>query len=980
MKKKLKIHTDRSRIKSLNEDQRLIHIPIDGNIYASFKEKEEDPDQKTDWIWNLIATQRNYTVADKNKRLSHSSENLSFNHIYRSGYAWLEPFEGSPTNKTKNGYIVQGIDEAKIYGIEWYRFINENTWTGPRIPKGTEMKFGEAVQLHIYTRGLYGTQLKIELLDYDTFSANDDLDLYPKKDGEYEGLEADDPEEKIPQNSFKAFTRQVLAYPYDENVHPPVSDSSGKNENRKISPVVLITQGEKGKVIKSEVQKAVVDVYIDPKWRYTAMNSGKLKIFCRITVPGKEPVTFDGNNEILLVQDTEDTQNSYLAQTYGNKPVVLSQVDLNLAHFQDCTLLTVKGKAGKTERQIFPRETEGENTLTNLQFPFVTGIREKRKKILLSITSRTEECRYEGTEKDHHGHVVDISGIINKINKGEGVRTRGWKLIDTEKVIPANLRARKMDSTSQASGTQPKESTLSHILKFKNGDAVITMQESYAVLRDYTPFKLEDPTDEKLELEIGYDYSFGNQMSPFKGLLNCFFPTHSSVVQNYPVVLRTCAYPNLPLHIQAYPDVKWTVQLGFNYDKNSFNKLRTQYHKDWELTEVILDEELKRLQKKDKKKPGKDANLTQKIEDKKLERDRAHSKNTPFGKVKYLKDVLTNEDGKMKCALTLRAEFDGNRQQLDLTTGFEEFLTFVRKIAKLVDLVQSVIEGNNEETTKSTPKDTKKLKNREKNLKEKLDKKKKGLPAKGKSNLKFEFLPPSLAVSLSWQAAWAEDKKYPEMGTLITLALSASPLFGFELKYDLYHLLYKIRHPAVLAVVATLDILDEALGDNFDIDLDLIVTGKISGEVAGTLHTAGGSSYTERLKNGGKSPGEIKGEITLKIKGYLQANGKVDTLLFGEYTAYAELEASVETGFSMKGEVKADAQGLFIEPELVFNGLLFDTGIKAGAVKYNEEERDRSISNIKDSDGLHWKTEGKLVAMDPYKWPLKDWRIPLLTF
>lgn len=94
MKKKLKIHTDRSRIKSLNEDQRLIHIPIDGNIYASFKEKEEDPDQKTDWIWNLIATQRNYTVADKNKRLSHSSENLSFNHIYRSGYAWLEPFEG----------------------------------------------------------------------------------------------------------------------------------------------------------------------------------------------------------------------------------------------------------------------------------------------------------------------------------------------------------------------------------------------------------------------------------------------------------------------------------------------------------------------------------------------------------------------------------------------------------------------------------------------------------------------------------------------------------------------------------------------------------------------------------------------------------------------------------------------------------------------------------------------------------------------
>jgi hypothetical protein len=107
---------------------------------------------------------------------------------------------------------------------------------------------------------------------------------------------------------------------------------------------------------------------------------------------------------------------------------------------------------------------------------------------------------------------------------------------------------------------------------------------------------------------------------------------------------------------------------------------------------------------------------------------------------------------------------------------------------------------------------------------------------------------------------------------------------------------------------------------------------------------------------------------------------KVNTLFFGEYEAYAEVKASVQTGFSMKGEVKADTQGLFMQPELVFNGLIFNGNINLGAVKHNEKDRDRSISEIKDGDGIHYKAEGEIVAMDPYKWPLKDWRIPLLPF
>jgi hypothetical protein len=81
----------------------------------------------------------------------------------------------------------------------------------------------------------------------------------------------------------------------------------------------------------------------------------------------------------------------------------------------------------------------------------------------------------------------------------------------------------------------------------------------------------------------------------------------------------------------------------------------------------------------------------------------------------------------------------------------------------------------------------------------------------------------------------------------------------------------------------------------------------------------------------------------------------------------------------MKGEVKADAQGLFIEPELEFKGLIFKAEASLGIGK-SGKYGGKGADNIKNNDGIHYKAEGEIVAMDPYKWPLKDWRIPLLPF
>lgn len=98
-------------------------------------------------------------------------------------------------------------------------------------------------------------------------------------------------------------------------------------------------------------------------------------------------------------------------------------------------------------------------------------------------------------------------------------------------------------------------------------------------------------------MKIGYDYTFGNTVSPLAGLCYTFWPYNDSIMQKYPVKIDTCAYQK-NLNINIYPDTKWTIQLGFNYDKEKFNQVRTKYHEKWKLQGLEAEEEKKRLQAK----------------------------------------------------------------------------------------------------------------------------------------------------------------------------------------------------------------------------------------------------------------------------------------------------------------------------------------------------------------------------------------------
>jgi hypothetical protein len=280
-------------------------------------------------------------------------------------------------------------------------------------------------------------------------------------------------------------------------------------------------------------------------------------------------------------------------------------------------------------------------------------------------------------------------------------------------------------------------------------------------------------------------------------------------------------------------------------------------------------------------------------------------------------------------------EFDDGNQALNLTSGFDEITEFLKKIADIKEKIDNIINGKDEQSKESSPSENnKKIAERKKKIKAKADSK--------KSKWSFEFIPPSIGLSVGWFAERPKDLvDKPIIGTTIEGIIDFNPLFGFEIKYDLFQLLYR-THPAVAAIAFALDVLDTIAGDKFDIDLDLIVTTTASGTLKGTINTAEESSYKERLLKDGETPAEVKFSVDISVVGKIRVKGKPSLLVFSKYTAYANVSASIESGVALKFETKMDDKSLFVEPTISFEGLIlkytFSTGIAYDDRDYSEFE------------------------------------------
>lgn len=900
------------------------------------------------WVWSICNNKPNFQENAYNPDLGigkGKEHSLSFTKIYWGGIGWLEPYihgKSKPTNSTKNGVFVQVKTTPKVLGYEWREYDAGND--GAVINR--EVKYGETIQLHIYTDGLFGED--IEILLFDDKNKAEDLPMHEKEDGKWKKEEERLELEKINKNklpnSFSRILREVGVF-------------VSKNK-----PAFQTINSE----LKNGInyQKCVTNIYVDPVWSFYAnsennkFNENSIKLKASIFFSDKELVC--NKNSITLLGLSNEV--SFL-KPEGNKVAIVGEVQTNYANFLPCGYSEIHGKYKKNEEevdiQVFPLKDNPNPT--QLVFPIVAGVDKMRKELTVELKDvRSNDCLHEGKLR-HTGKVIDISKIESLLKPDNTTRKRQWRLAQSSEIFSGGEAQTKKEED---------KSKLTQAITLIDGGKKLKMQSGFKILENYYPFEYQPPTDELLKLKLGYDYTWGNTVSPLSGLIRTIWPNSGIAVQKYPVGLNTCAF-RTPLYIAVYPDTKWTLQIAYNYDGKEFNELREEYHETWKLKELEADERINQLKEQrqgnisgSKKKKNK-----RKIQQASQERSRARKNNSVRSQAKNL---MQKAHGTLDAEYNLICEFDRPYAALNFSSEFLKAKEFLHKIVSLKELIEKIVKGNNTETTRSSPTGNATITNRKAKLQELMNKR----GGEKKSNWSFELTPPKVGLSVSWCAEAAADLKSPEMGTLIEGAIDLNPLFGIEAKYDLYQLLYKIKHPVVLAVVAILDVLDEALGDNFDINLDLIINSEIFGSLKGSINTASGSSFTNRLmKDDDGSPCKFGGKVSIAIKGYLQANGSMKVFVFWKSKAYLEASVEVKSGIALEFVTKADTHSIYVEPEVKFEGLLLEANVSLGFVA--DDAGTDNISELKEKDGIHYTADGKIVVLDPYTWKT-GWKLPII--
>ncbi len=934
---------------------------IKAEIAALNKEQETLNGTYNDirWVWQLAGTGLDKATLSYTEGLGKgiardialSGERvLQFPALLEGGgLVWLEPYHEAekPVGEVPHGCFISAMGTAKVIDTVWTDADN-NPITGT-------VAFGSGVLLHIYTAGLYGQEVDVELIDHDIFSPDDKLTITN--------------DAKVSNKA--AFTREV-------DVSHVLSF-----ENKKTYTLGGLEKGEQNKADgKAEglvyVQKTVVEVFVSPAWIEEAGSS--LKIY-PVVKSLKTKKYFEGfTRKYLNVAEngTKVTPNKITS----NNPLVTGKVEVDPDAFHPCKYTEVKGVVYRgtetiQEVTIFDEKDIHSKMAELLEFPIVAGVNKAIANLVVQLDPVTDECRYVKEPKVFHkDHVINLSAIAYLLRNGRGKASGQYRTYDTEDVLKElgiPLKKEEKKDAKPTYSSDKKDTSLSGINKIKETLSIksegteIKLQSAYKILEKYTPFVFE-ASDQKFNMQVAYDYSHGNSVDPLIGLAAALWPTNSRIVQRYPVTLDTCRYSK-PMNILVYPDVKWVFQLAFNYDGKRFKEVKEAYHDDYKVKEMMAEQEKRRLQRQ---KMGTAEGIRKRVAAQDAIIRDARNKTGWSGMTQKHYELLNPQnaliEGIIECKGALVCEFDRPYESMEVSSAFPKITAFFKKLAEIKEKIDNIINGVDEQATKKTPKEDVK---RMANIRKKLEEMKK---AGKQSAWSFEFKPPSVAWSIGWYAEHPPDVSTPAVGMMIEGIIKAEPLMGFEVKYDIFNLLGKIPHPAVKAVVLFIQAADYVLGDKFDISIDMTVSGELSAEGQGRMSTVAESSYSNRLKADKESPFKVEGKIEIAFKAEVKGSAEVGNFLFGKYEAYGAVSGEVKSGISCEGNAKAFDDGLYLEPSIKFLGVTMKFDAKGG-LAFSPPGADKKSAESR--DGVHYAANGEIIVMDAYEWPLTDWKIPL---
>ncbi|OKS86983.1 hypothetical protein [Mucilaginibacter polytrichastri] len=847
--------------------------------------QDKEP-QKTEyeWLCNMVQT-INFKASDAIGWTGPKRRFLFPKVIEGGGMVWVEAFEKGtePTNSLKNGYLIAAKGKPAILSAIWREYSPNND--GKDITKSAR-KFGDTVQLHIYTQALYGQDVEITLMDHDLLDADDNLAPIPRTDGkpEYEK------DKKTPKITLKKFTREVKIYTMleDERSRPSSIQISDFIQQDKPGSAPGASTGA---VRINKTQKVVLDVFIDDLWAATAGDS--LEIY-----PVVKIISQANAKDTPLTKDYITVKGNINKETalskVGNKPVIVGDIPTNPKRFNPCKYAMIKVKDKEGEWPVFDENVLEYTDSNNLVFEVIAGEDNAKQTITLTLidfVSNNDECT--GNPK-HKGHSIIYYSLISD----------GYKDEDEK-----NKRPEDKDSALKVKGTNPI-TVLGVTAKRKTDHS-----------KSYT--KIIKHSDTELVFDAMYKYS----MLKADGTVDWeriwgYFWLPSVKTDKYPIITQSCRWKH-NLDFIIYPDIKWSLIFGFNVNKE---KLETLFP-GW-----CAEKKVKRYEKIGKKITRKiDAQLDRVLPDAISAKERKAINNdvkgaftdaygTPVAAKK--KTSTTQEKGKLstlvdilkEVEISLKTEFNAGQNQGDITQKFVK--SVYDKMGGMFDLVTKAVEiiegkhdpspnaaGGNESINEFISKDG--LQSRYKHLVESLK----------RPPQEVEILYPKIEFSASWQYESIDGEHYPKLksrkGLSVDVKLKAEPLIGVEIRWHILDLLAR-RHPIAYAVLAAVKTLLAALGDNPDgIKVDFWVKGTIGAEV----------DFQHNLLAGPK-------EFTAKGSTALQAGVELDitikgSIVQGSYEAVAKLGfgAAAQVGMGIEVTLGVDFDGFFTEASLKFEGL-----------------------------------------------------------
>jgi hypothetical protein len=490
------------------------------------------------WIWCTIDGKLNFDKDDFNIEYAEGTTENWFTVpkvLEGGGLVYLEAFhkDSEPANAAPYGLFVRADGKPKIVAVEWKRFKSDNK--GEKINPETNLPFGDTIQLHIYTEGLYGQEIEIQLMNDDW--SDDKLPAFERKDGVSVDLKPKQEAPDMPQNTF--FVREVTTERLKDGESIPSTAVTGTLNSNEI----------KGKKQSSlNIQKSVVTVYLDPFWKAKSFaEAEKIQLYAKVKYAGAEDyITFE--SEFITIAGKEIISE---LTPVGNKAVFIGTIETDDANFRPCRYnkieLKKQDKAGSTV--VFDSSNMEHRKKGIIDIEIVAG---KKQTYLLDFDMKTTECEVKpqkhlnnelvvySVPDDHEFKIEPTSKAKHTVKKAE---TKLYKAESSSKYT-------FLGSSSTSKETVKKES------------GIVTVRQNQLEFDGF--YNYDIPQNEEDTLVV------------FEKAIEYFWlPDLGDKIKFISMAANSCAFKK-NIKISIYPDIKWTLKFGFNVSKEAIEAINSK--------------------------------------------------------------------------------------------------------------------------------------------------------------------------------------------------------------------------------------------------------------------------------------------------------------------------------------------------------------------------------------------------------------------